>query len=52
MSTPVLLNLSNESRKRDKMRGLPSIVSFLCDEFNKSNYTEARMVDSLYPMTL
>ena len=27
MSAPVLLNLLNESGKRDKMRGLPSILS-------------------------
>ena len=27
MSAPVLLNLLNELRKRDKMRGLPSILS-------------------------
>ena len=28
MSAHVLLNLLNELRKRDKMRGLPSILSF------------------------
>ena len=28
MSTHVLLNLSNEFRKRDTMRDLPSILSF------------------------
>ena len=28
MSAPVLLNLLNELRKRDKMPGLPSILSF------------------------
>ena len=28
MSAHVLLNLSIELRKRDKMRGLPSILSF------------------------
>ena len=28
MSAHVLLNLLNELRKRDKMRGLPSIFSF------------------------
>ena len=27
MSAPVLLNILNELRKRDKMRGLPSILS-------------------------
>ena len=29
-----LLNLSNELRKRDKMRGLPSILSLFRNEFN------------------
>ena len=28
MSAHVLMNLFNELRKRDKMRGLPSILSF------------------------
>ena len=36
MSAPVLLNLLNELRKRDKIRGLPSILSLFRDEFNKS----------------
>ena len=39
MSAHVLLNLLNESRRRDKMRGLPSILSLLCNEFNKFNNT-------------
>ena len=30
MSAHVLLNLLNEFGKRDKMRGLPSILSFFC----------------------
>ena len=33
MSTHVLLNLLNELRKRDKMRGLPSIFSLFSKEF-------------------
>ena len=37
MSAHVLLNLSNELRKRDKMRGLPSILSLFRNEFNKFN---------------
>ena len=42
MSAHVLLNLSNELRKRDKIRGLPSILSpFL-----------QRVLDSIYQMTL
>ena len=35
MSAHVLLNLLNELRKSDKMRGLPSILSFFRNEFNK-----------------
>ena len=31
MSAHVLLNLLNELRKRDKMRGLPSILSIFCN---------------------
>ena len=51
MSAHVLLNLSNELGKRDKMRGLPSILSFIRNEFNKFNNTGARMLDSIYHMT-
>ena len=52
MSAHVLLNLLNESRKRDKMRGLPSILSLFRNEFNKFNNTRARMIDSIYHMSL
>ena len=41
MSAHVLLNLLNELRKRDKMRGLPSILSLFRNEFNKFNDTRA-----------
>ena len=51
MSGHVLLNLLNELGKRDKMRGLPSILSFFRKEFNKFNNTRARMLDSIYHMT-
>ena len=34
MSAHVLLNLLNELRESDKMRGLPSILSPFCNEFN------------------
>ena len=34
MSAHVLLNLLNELGKRDKMRGLPSILSLIRNEFN------------------
>ena len=44
MSVRVLLNLLTESRKRDKMRGLSSILSLFCNEFNKFNNTRARML--------
>ena len=43
MSAHVLLNLLNELQKRDKMRGLPSILSLFRNLFNKFNNTRARM---------
>ena len=43
MSSNVLLNLLDELRKRDEMRGLPSILSLFRNEFNKFNNTRARM---------
>ena len=52
MSAHVLLNLLNEFGKRDNMRGLPSILSLFRDEFDKFNNTGARMLDSIYHMTL
>ena len=51
MSAHVLLNSLNELRKRDKMRGLPSILSLFRNEFNKFNNTRERMLDSIYHMT-
>ena len=53
MSAHVLLNLLNELGKRDKMRGLPSILYLFRNEFNKFNNTRARMLDSrpIYHMT-
>ena len=51
MSAHVLLNLLNELGKRDKMWGLPSILSIFRNEFNKFNNTRARMSDSIYHMT-
>ena len=41
MSVHVLLNLSNELREKDKMRGLPSILSLFRNEFDKFNNTRA-----------
>ena len=46
MSAHVLLNLLNKLGKRDKMRGLPSILSLFRNEF-----TRAQMLDSIYHMT-
>ena len=48
MSDHVLLNLLNKLGKRDKMRGLPSILYLFRNEFNKFNKTRARMLDSIY----
>ena len=54
MSANILLNLLNELGKRDKMRGLLSILPLLCNlkKFNKFNNTRAVMLDSFYHMTL
>ena len=51
-SAHVLLNLLNELGKRDKMRGLPSILSLFRNEFNRFNNTRAQMLDSIYRMAL
>ena len=45
-----LLNLLNELRKSDKMRGLSSILSLFRYEANKFNNTRARMLDSISHM--
>ena len=52
VSAHVLLDLLNELRKRDNIRGLPSIFSLFRNEFNKFNNTRARMLYSIYHMTL
>ena len=52
ISVLVLLNLLNELRKSNKLRGLPSILLLFRNEFNKFNNIEARMLDSIYHMTL
>ena len=52
MSAHVLLILLNELRKRDKVRGLLSILSLFRNQFNKFNNTRARMLNSIYHMTL
>ena len=51
MRAHVILNLLNELGKRDKMRGLPSILSLFRNEFIKFNNTRAQMLGSLYYMT-
>ena len=51
MGAHVVLNLLNELGERDKMRGLPIILSFFCNEFNNFNNTRARTLDSIYHMT-
>ena len=50
MSAHVLLNLLNELRKRDKMRGLPSILFLFRNEFKKIQYksTNVRFYLSYY----
>ena len=52
MSAHVVLNLFNNLWKRGKARGLPIILSLFHNEFNKFNNTRARMLDSIYHMTL
>ena len=52
MSAHVLLNLLNKLGKRDKMRGLPSILSLFPNKFNRFNNTGAQMLDSVYHMKL
>ena len=52
MSAHVLLNLLNELGKKYNMQGLLSILSLFRNEFNRFNSTKARMLDSIYHMTL
>ena len=52
MSVYVLLKLLNELGKRDKMRGLLSILSLFRNKFNKFNNTREGMLDSIYHMAL
>ena len=50
MGAHVLLNLLNELGKRDKMRGLPSILYLFRNEFNQFNNARAQMLNSIYHM--
>ena len=52
MSAHVSMNLLNKLGKRDKMRGLPSILSLFRNKFNNFNNKRARMLDSIYHMTM
>ena len=52
MSAHVLLILSNGLGKIEKFRGLPNILSLFRNGFNKFNNTRARVLDSIYHMTL
>ena len=52
MSAYVLLNLLNGLGKRDKIPGLSSILSLFRNELIKFNNTRARMLDTIYHMTL
>ena len=52
MSAHVLLDLINELRKSDKMRGVSSILSLYRNEFVNFNNTRALMLDSSYHVTL
>ena len=52
MSAHVLLSLLNELRKIDKMRGWREHFITFRNDFNKFNNRGARMLDSIYHMTL
>ena len=52
MSAHVSMNLLNELGKSDKIQGLLSILLLFRNDFNKLNNTRARMLDSIYHMTL
>ena len=51
MSAHFLLNLLNELRKRDKCEACQAFYIFFAT-FDKFNNTRARMLDSIYHMTL
>ena len=48
MITHIVLNLLNDMRICDTMRGLPSILSPFHDEFNEFDNTRARILYSIY----
>ena len=52
MSAHVLLNLLRELGQEIKCEACRPFYLFFCSMFNKFNITRARMVDSIYHMTL
>ena len=52
MSASALLNLSNKLKKEIKYETCLAFYFFLATSFNKLNNTGARMLDSIYHMTL
>ena len=52
ISAYVLLNLLNGLGKRDQIRGLSSVLSLFRNELIKFNNTRARMIDTIYHMTI
>ena len=52
MRVQVSLNLLNKFGIRDKILGLRSSLSLFCNYFKKFNNTGARMLYSIYHMTL
>ena len=52
MSAHILLNLTYELRKRDKIQGLPIIFSLFLNLLDKLNYTAEHILRSIYHMTL
>ena len=52
MGDHVLSNLLHKLGKRDKMRGLSSILSLFRNELKKFNIKGAWKLDSIYHMTL
>ena len=51
-SAHILLNLLNKLGKREKMQGLPSVLSLFHNEFDKFNNIGAQMLDYIYYMIL
>ena len=51
-SAHVLLNLLDELRKSQSMRGLPTILLLFRNEFNDFDNTGARMLYAIYHITL